>query len=78
MDDPAKRLAEAFRKPRRVTVTIPYATYLALESLSREQGRSLSNLSAHLLECAVSEPRPYQPFQPLSPTRVSRDGHLAR
>jgi hypothetical protein len=44
----------AFRKPRRVTITIPHATYLELERRSDEQGRSLSNLSAHLLECAVS------------------------
>ncbi|MFN7883773.1 MAG: ribbon-helix-helix domain-containing protein [bacterium] len=68
----------AFRKPRRVTITIPHATYLALERRSYEQGRSLSNLSAYLLECAVNEPLPLQPLLPLSPSRVSRDGHLSR
>lgn len=76
MDDQDKRLSAAFRKPRRVTITIPHATYLALERRSHEQGRSLSNLSAYLLECAVSQP--LQPLQPLSPTRASRDGHLSR
>lgn len=55
LDDQDVRISKAFRKPRRVTITIPYATYLVLERRSDEQGRSLSNLSAHLLECAVKE-----------------------
>lgn len=52
----------AFRKPKRVTITIPHATYLELERRSDEQGRSLSNLSAYLLECAVNEPLVHQPL----------------
>jgi len=50
----SKGKSTAFRKPRRVTITIPHATYLELERRSCEQGRSMSNLSAYLLECAVS------------------------
>lgn len=57
-----KSTSTAFRKPRRVTITIPYATYLELERRCYEQGRSLSNLSAYLLECAVSEPVSHQPL----------------
>lgn len=51
---PSNRSA-AFRKPRRVTITIPHSTYLELERRSDEQGRSLSNLSAYLLECAIRD-----------------------
>jgi len=69
--------SKAFRKPRRVTITIPHATYLALERRSYEQGRSLSNLSAYLLECAINGPLPPQFLQTLSPPRASRDGHLS-
>ena len=78
MDNQDKHLAKAFRKPRRVTVTIPHATYLELERRSYEQGRSLSNLSAYLLECAISNPLPPQPLQPMSPIRASGNGHLSR
>lgn len=78
MDIHDEHLSKAFRKPRRVTITIPYATYLVLERRSYEQGRSLSNLSAHLLECAVSETPSPQSLQSLGPTRVSMDGHHSR
>lgn len=37
-------------KPRRLTVTIPNRVFAALESRSTEEGRSLSNLAAVLLE----------------------------
>jgi hypothetical protein len=78
MDNHDEHLSKAFRKPRRVTITIPYATYLVLERRSSEQGRSLSNLSAHLLECAVNESLAPQFLQPLSPARGSMDGHHSR
>lgn len=45
--------ANAFRSPRRLTVTIPYGTYRELIERSDEQGRSLSNLAAYLLESAL-------------------------
>lgn len=62
MANHANTRSNAFRKPRRVTITIPHATYLELERRSDEQGRSLSNLSAYLLECAISEPLMHQPL----------------
>jgi predicted DNA-binding protein len=40
----------ALRKPKRITITIPQAVYERLEQLSCEDGRSLSNLAAFLLE----------------------------
>ena len=42
-----------FRKPVRITITIAYATFVELGRRSDEQGRSLSNLSAYLLEGAL-------------------------
>jgi hypothetical protein len=60
MDNHDNSRSHAFRKPKRVTITVPYATFLELERQSDEQGRSLSNLSAHLLECAISTSRVQQ------------------
>ncbi|MCS5700043.1 hypothetical protein NZK32_13440 [Cyanobium sp. FGCU-52] len=45
--------AHAFRSPRRVSITIPFRTYQDLLQRSNEQGRSLSNLAAYLLETAL-------------------------
>ena len=38
----------------RISITIPYGTYEHLVHRSDEEGRSLSNLSAFLLESAIS------------------------
>lgn len=43
------------RKPRRMTMTIPDAAFRQLLQLSDEQGRSLSNLAAFLLESSLEE-----------------------
>ena len=45
--------AVPFRAPRRISITIPYAVYTHLLSISDEQGRSLSNYAAHLLELSM-------------------------
>jgi len=60
MDHQEMSISNAFRKPRRVSITIPHATYSALVRRSYEQGRSISNLSAYLLECAVNDALPPQ------------------
>lgn len=53
--------ANAFRTPRRLTITIPYGTYEQLLERSDVQGRSLSNLAAYLLESALfTDPPAYQ------------------
>ncbi len=38
------------RKPERITVTIPFLIYQGLLDRSEQEGRSLSNLAAYLLE----------------------------
>ena len=40
----------SFKRPRRVTITIPQSMYEYLVSRSMNEGRSLSNLCAYLLE----------------------------
>ncbi len=63
--------SHAFRTPRRVSITIPFGTYQQLLQRSDEQGRSLSNLAAYLLESALMEdpvtPASFQRPQRLSP-----------
>ena len=46
----------AFRSPRRVTITLPLATFEALQVRADAEGRSLSNLAAFLLESALKGP----------------------
>jgi hypothetical protein len=43
------------RTPKRLTITVPFSTFSALESRSHEEGRSLSNLAAYLLERGLAE-----------------------
>lgn len=45
----------AFRSPRRVTITLPFATYQDLQERADGEGRSLSNLAAFLLESRLQE-----------------------
>lgn len=45
--------AAPFRAPRRISITIPHAVYDHLLSVSDQQGRSLSNYAAHLLEISM-------------------------
>ena len=49
----ANPLLSGFRHPRRITATIPYTAYQRLLERSDEEGRSLSNLAAFLLEKAL-------------------------
>jgi hypothetical protein len=46
-------LPVSFRKPVRITITVPHSTHLALADRSDEEGRSLSNLAAYILENAL-------------------------
>jgi hypothetical protein len=49
-------LRDQSRSPKRISVTLPYATFLALEERSLREGRSLSNLAAFLIEQALEVP----------------------
>jgi len=42
-----------FRAPQRISITLPQHVFEALIDRSAEEGRSLSNLSAYLLECSL-------------------------
>lgn len=53
---PAPVVQPAFRSPRRVTITLPYATFQDLQERADGEGRSLSNLAAYLLESSLHPP----------------------
>jgi hypothetical protein len=57
------------RAPVRITITLPHRTYNDLETTASAEGRSLSNLSAYLLEWALRE-RDRKPELP--PIELSR------
>jgi hypothetical protein len=44
-----------FRAPQRISITLPQHVFEALVDRSADEGRSLSNLSAYLLECALQD-----------------------
>lgn len=44
-----------FRKPSRISVTVPFELYRALIERSNREGRSISNLASFLLETAIKE-----------------------
>ena len=50
---PKDQARTAFRSPQRIPITVPYSTYQKLIERSGQEGRSLSNLSAYLLEAAT-------------------------
>lgn len=45
----------ASRSPKRITITIPYSTFDAIIRRSNEEGRSLSNLAAFILEQGIQK-----------------------
>jgi hypothetical protein len=49
----AMNFPTVFRKPVRVTITLAHNTYLHLKNRSDEEGRSLSNLAAYLIETSL-------------------------
>jgi len=51
-----ERVAIAKRSPKRLTITISHALHERVLNTAMNQGRSASNLCAHLLEVAI-EPR---------------------
>lgn len=46
---------QAFRRPQRITITVPWQLHQSLLRRSDSEGRSLSNLAAWLLERAQAE-----------------------
>ena len=50
---PRKSTDIAFKSPKRISITIPHNAYEHLIQRSDQEGRSLSNLAAYLLESAL-------------------------
>jgi len=46
------------KSPKRITITIPFSTFAYLIKRSAEEGRSLSNLAAYILERASTVEAP--------------------
>jgi len=51
------------RRPKRITITVSHAVAENLLNISDEQGRSTSNLAAHLLEVALDAIQGDPPIQ---------------
>lgn len=49
----ANSSARSFRSSQRLTITVAHATLQALVERSNDEGRSLSNLAAYLLESSL-------------------------
>jgi hypothetical protein len=49
------RMKSLTKSPKRITITIPYSTFQAIVERSNEEGRSLSNLAAFILEQGVQK-----------------------
>ena len=45
-----------FRNPRRITITLPYQVACSLQERCDDEGRSLSNLAAFLIESSLKTP----------------------
>jgi len=43
------------RCPQRITITVPWQTHQRLLERSQQEGRSLSNLAAHILELGITQ-----------------------
>lgn len=68
-------LAPAFRSPRGVTITLPFATYQDLLQRADGEGRSLSNLAAFLLESSLQAAQEAAPGTPAQRQPVNNDFH---
>ena len=69
------RLKPVFRSPKRVTITLPNATFEALQSRADGEGRSLSNLAAFLLESSLQPPVPETPTASVQQRPLDRRFH---
>lgn len=56
-------LALASRRPQRLTITVSHHVAERLIKQSSDQGRSISNLAAYLLEVAIGDLPPNPPIK---------------
>jgi hypothetical protein len=71
MQTHATSQSSRFRAPQRISITLPQNVFDALLDRSAIEGRSLSNLSAYLLECSLRED-PRGAAAATSPARLAR------
>jgi hypothetical protein len=57
------------RRPQRLTITVSHAVATHLIEQSNDQGRSISNLAAYLLERALTEPDSGPPIKKRWPSK---------
>lgn len=71
------RLRVLQRQPRRISITLSYHVHEALLNRSEEEGRSVSNLCAFLLEDALRESNRSLQNTPMlsAPMRTLGNGH---
>ena len=69
------RLKPVFRSPKRVTITLPNATFQELQLRADGEGRSLSNLAAFLLESSLRPPVPETPAVSVQQRPLDRRFH---
>ncbi len=50
-------LAPAFRSSQRISITLPHHVARCLQQRCDDEGRSLSNLAAYLLESSIAQSR---------------------
>lgn len=50
-------LAPAFRSSQRISITLPHQVACCLQQRCDDEGRSLSNLAAYLLESTLTQSR---------------------
>jgi len=55
MDPSTAARSLVFRRPRRISITVPHHAFSALQQRSDLEGRSLSNLAAYLLEISLNQ-----------------------
>jgi macrodomain Ter protein organizer (MatP/YcbG family) len=71
------RLRIMQRQPRRISITLSYHVHESLLQRSEEEGRSMSNLCAFLLEDALRHQN-NQPLLPLGAQSAVHNGHEHR
>ena len=68
------RLRVLKRQPRRISITLSFHVHEALLKRSEEEGRSVSNLCAFLLEDSLNQQGKLQPMEKLQQGVLSQDG----
>jgi hypothetical protein len=69
-----ERIRVLQRQPKRISITLSYHVHEALLTRSEEEGRSVSNLCAFLLEDALRDPQRSLTPQPSGSGHVNSNG----